>query len=370
MLLRTPKKRAPGLSGLLLLAFVQAAHAGLLGKLTDDGPKRVELTEASDMAAAYKEAFTPKGMLAKAPGAVGNGIRKVVVAGFQVEFASEQKAIMRGQGLGAGLASTTDVIYALKGVSDTQMQAVADKLLAAFVANLQGRGYEVLPTGVLTQTDYRDSLLKANQPPVHHERGSAIDLVFTPTEKQVDNASVIATAKGTAPDVFARFLGGLGPGPRAADALQANIVHVRLKVDFARFEETGWFNPDIDSKPQNMLSPGGTFMQVFMPGGLHTNYPLANSVVLPHRLADEAKPVEATAEQTAQRAAGGVARAAGGFLTGGLNGLSNVVGGAVGSAHSVLASGNYEVVAGGNYEDIVTQDAALAVQLLAEAFPR
>ncbi|MBL8471659.1 MAG: hypothetical protein JNM98_07670 [Rhodocyclaceae bacterium] len=368
---KLPGRAALAVSALTLIALGSApAHAGLLGKLTDSGPKRVELSEASDKAAVYKEAFTPAGMFGKAPEAPSNGLRKVVVAGFQVEFATEQKAIARGAGAGAGLASTTDVIYTLKGASDAQMQAVADRLHAAFLAKLRDKGFEVLPVSALAQTGYQESLTKANQAPAHHERGTAIDLLITPTEKEVDNASVIATAKDTAPDVFARYTAGLGPGPGAADALQVNVIHLRLKLNFARFEESGWFNPEIDNQPQNMLSPGGTFMQVFMPGGLHIDYPLANSVVLPHRLADKAVPVEATTGQTAQRAAGGAARALGGFLKGGLSGASDIVGGAVGAAHSTLASGNYEVAAGADYEELLAQDGMLALSMIIEALAK
>ena len=353
----------------VLLAHPPHARAGLLSKLVDGGPKRVELTDTSDKAAVYKDAFTRPGAFSPAPEPPANGLRKVVVAGFQVEFATEQQAINRGQGAGAGLASTTDVTYTLKGVSDAQMQAVTDRLHNAFVTILQSRGYEVLPTSVLAQTDYKEALQKANQPPVHHERGTAIDLVITPTEKEVENASVIVTAKDTPPDVFSRYGAGMGPGPRAADTLQANVIHLRMKLNFARFEESGWFNPDIDSKPQNMLSPGGTFVQVFQPGGLFKTYALANSVVLPHRLADAANPVEASSGQTAKRAAGGASRAAGGLLQGGLGGLVNIAAGAVASAHSVMASGDFEVVAGDNYADVVTQDGALALQMIAETFP-
>lgn len=363
--------KLPAWLPVLLVLCVQSlpAHAGLLDKLTDSGPKRVELTESSDKAAAYRDAFTRSGPFNKSPEAISNGLKKIVIAAFQVEFATEQKAIARGNGAGAGLASTTDVIYTLKGVTDDQMQAVTDRLHSAFADQLRKRGYEVLPTSVLMQTGYKDALLKANQPPVHHERGAAIDLVITPTEKEVDNASTIATAKETAPDVFARFTAGFGPGPRAADTLQANVIHVRLKVNFARFEESGWFNPEIDNKPQNMLAPNGTFVQVFMPGGLHVNYPLVNSILLPHRVSDVANPVQASTEQTTQRAAGGAVRVLGGFLKGGLNGIADVAGGTVGAAHSVMASGNYEVLADGNYEDLVMRDVALATSVISEAFP-
>ena len=124
----------------VLLAHPPHARAGLLSKLVDGGPKRVELTDTSDKAAVYKDAFTRPGAFSPAPEPPANGLRKVVVAGFQVEFATEQQAINRGQGAGAGLASTTDVTYTLKGVSDAQVQAVTDRLHDAFVTILPARG--------------------------------------------------------------------------------------------------------------------------------------------------------------------------------------------------------------------------------------
>lgn len=356
---------------LALTAFVGPANAGLLDKLTDSGPKYVELNDSSSLATSFKDAFTPKGPFSKIPEISAKSNKKVAVAGFQVEFATEQKGISRGNGIAAGMASTTDVVYTLKGTSDAQLQSIADNLHSLFVGQLKSKGYEIVPMNELLNTGYKDSLAKANQPPMRHERGAAIDLIFTPTEKEVDNASIIVTAKDTAPDVFARYTGGFGPGPGAADSLQANIVHMRVKVNFARFSETGFFNPEMDGKPQNVLSQSGTFMQVFSPGGLMTNFPLINPVVLPNRVADSATPVAATAEQTAQRAAGGIARAAGGFFfKGGISGLADVAGGAAASAHSVLASGNYEVVAGPTYSEMIAKDFGLVISMMLEAFQK
>lgn len=365
-------RRAPALGLVCVgaaLGLALPADAGLLDKVIEGAPKRVELAAGSDMTAAYKEAFTPKGMFGSAPDPLAGANRKIAIAGFQVEFATEQKAIAHGNGVDAGLASTTDVIYTLKGVDPARLQAVTNRLQAGFVSILQARGYEVLPAGALAETAYKDALQKANQPPLVHERGTALDLVITPSEKVVDNASIIASAPDTAPDVFSHFLANLGPGPRAADALQANVVHVRLKLNFARFEETGWFLPDIDSKPQNTLGTSGTFIQVFEPGGALRTYPLSNMVILPHRVADEAVPVAADAGQTAQRAAGGVGRAALGLFKG-IGGIGDVVAGTTASVHSVMGSGNYEVTAVDTYEEQLTEDGILALGLLAEAFAK
>ena len=357
------------LGGAVALLLQTSTHAGLLSKLVDGKPKRIELTETTDKATAFKEAYTQSGAFSKAPVPIQSGTKKLVVAGFQVEFATEQKGIAHGNGVDAGLASTNDKVYTLKGVSDSQLQSITDKLYTDFVTQLQSKGYEVLPPNVLVETGYKEAMAKANQAPVHHARGTAMDLLFTPKEKEVDNASVIATAKDTSPAVFTSAMMGWGAGPKTADALQANIVHLRMKVNFAKFEESGWFSPEVDDKPQNVIAPTGTSLQVFSPSGKVATYPLAHSVILPNKVSDTAIPVEATAGQTGTRAAGGVGRMLTGLLKGGVGGVADIAAGATASAHTVMVSGNFEVEADQNYEEVVTKDVHLMLNVIGQAFP-
>lgn len=366
-----------GLSSIILFLQVQAAHAALLGKLFEGTPKRVEITETSDKAANFKDAFTPEGLFAKSPAMVETASKKVVIAGFQLEFSTEQKGVSEGGGAAAGLASTTEKVYTLKGVDDAHFQSLTDKVYAAFVARLQKQGYEVLSPAVLLDTGYKEKFSKVNQAPVHHERGVASEIMFGSLAKigeekdekgQVDNASVIATAKDTSPDVYSRFMVGFGPGFKAADTLQASIIQLRMKVNFAKFEDSGaWVYSSVDDKPQNGIGMKGTGMQVFSPNGKIAIYSLAKTVILPNKLADSVAPVAATAAQTTERAAGGTLRALSGLITGD---LASIAGGVTGAAHSAMASDNFELVASPNYEDIMIQDLGLALTLFTEAFPK
>lgn len=365
------------LCSLMMALQVQSANAALFSKLFEGPPKRVEVTEGSDKAANFKDAFTPEGMFAKAPAKVDSGTKKVVIAGFQLEYSTEQKGVSEGGGAAAGLASTTEKVYTLKGVSDAQFQSLTDKAYAAFVVSLQKQGYEVLSPKLLLDTGYKEKFAKVNQPPVHHERGVASEILFgslshigeDKDEKgQMDNASVIATAKDTSPDVYSKFMAAFGSGFKAADTLQANIIQLRMKVNFAKFEDSGaWLYASVDDKPQNGIGMKGTGMQVFAPGGKAAMYSLAKTIVLPSRLAEKVTPVSSTAAQTTERAASGTMRALAGLATGD---LAAIAGGATGAAHSTMASDNFELAVTANYEDVMIKDLGLVLNMITEAFPK
>lgn len=366
---------------LTLLAMVFAVHASVAHANLFDmikGPaKPVEITESSDKAANFKEAFKPEGLLAKDPVPVESASKKVVIAGFQVEFATEQKAVTKNAGSGAGLASSTEKIYYLKGVKDEQFQAIADKSYAAFVEHLKKLGYEVLPPTALLETGYKEKFAKANQPPVHRERGVAGEILFGDLSKigedkdekgQEDNASVIATAKDTSPDVYSKFMPEFGPGFKSADALQANIIQLRLKVNFARFDGVRFYwNSGYEDKPQNGISIRGTGMQVFAPGNKMATYSLAKTVILPNRVAEKGTPVAASTGQTTKRASGGLFKALAGLATGDVIAATS---GAVGAAHSTMASDDIEMTAGADYEAVVGKDVSLFLNMMTEALPK
>lgn len=363
------RKLSLGVVALAVLMQPHITQAALLSKLFEGAPKRVEISENSDKAANFKEAFKPEGMFAKTADLVSTNTKKIVIAGFQLEFATEQKGVSPGGGSAAGLASTTDKIYTLKGVSDAQLQLLTDKAYTDFVGHLVKSGYEVLPPNVLQNTDYKDKFAKVNQPPVHHERGMAMDVLFgNGGNKEVDNASVIVTAKDTSPDVFSSMMMGWGAGSKTAEALQANIIQLRMKVNFARFEDSGaWLYTDVDGKPQNCIGIKGSSMQVFSPDAKVSTYSLAKTVLLPNRLAESVTPVAASAARTTERASGGAFRALVGLATGD---IAAVAGGATGAAHSALASDNFELTVPSNYEELMMKDLSLAMNMMAEAFPK
>jgi len=364
------------LLAVMFAVHASVAHANLLDMIKGP-PKPVEITESSDKAANFKEAFKPEGMLAKDPAPVESASKKVVIAGFQMEFATEQKAITKNAGAGAGLASSAEKIYYLRGVKDEQFQAIADKSYAAFVEHLKKLGYEVLPPTVLLETGYKEKFAKVNQSPVHHERGVAGEILFGDLSKigedkdekgQEDNASVIVTAKDTSPDVYSKFMPEFGPGFKAADALQANIIQLRMKVNFARFDGVRFYwSSGYEDKPQNGISIRGTGMQVFAPSNKIATYSLAKTVILPNRVAEKGAPVAATTGQTTKRASGGLFKALAGLATGDVIAATS---GAVGAAHSTMASDDIEMTAGADYEAVVAKDVGLFLNMMTEALPK
>lgn len=359
-----------------LASQMSVANANLLD-MVKGPPKPVDVTESSDKAANFKEAFKPDTLLAKDPVPVESTSKKVVIAGFQMEFATEQKAITKNAGAGAGLASSTEKIYYLKGVKDEQFQAIVDKSYANFVERLKKLGYEVLPPTVLLDSGYKDKFAKVNQLPVHRERGVAGEILFGDLSKigedkdekgQEDNASVIATAKDTSPDVYSKFMPEFGPGFKAADALQANVIQLRMKVNFARFDGVRFYwSSGYEDRPQNGISIRGTGMQVFAPANKIATYSLSKTVILPNRVAEKGMPMTATAGQTTKRASGGLFKALAGLATGDVIGATS---GAVGAAHSTMASDDVEITAGADYEAVVTKDVGLFLSMMTEALPK
>ena len=369
------KKKSFLSASFLAMLFFQAsiAHANLLD-MVKGPPKPVEITENSDKAANFKEAFKPDGMFAKDPAPIESVSKKVIIAGFQMEFATEQKAITKNAGSAAGLASTTEKIYYLNGVKDEQFQAIADKSYAAFVEYLTQLGYEVLPPTVLLETGYKEQFAKVNKPPVHRERGVAGEILFGDLSKigedkdekgQEDNASVIATAKDTSPDVYSKFMPQFGAGFKAADTLQANIIQLRIKVNFARFDgKRIYWNSGYEDRPQNGISIRGTGMQVFAPNNKMAMYSLAKTIILPNRIAEKGTPVAASAAQTTKRASGGLFKTLTSIATGDVIGATS---GAVGAATSTLGSDDIEMTAGADYEMVVGKEVRLFLFMMTEA---
>ncbi len=360
----------------MLVFQVAAVHANLLD-MVKGPPKPVEITESSDRAVNFKEAFKPDGMFVKDPAPIESASKKVIIAGFQMEFATEQKAITKNAGSAAGLASTTEKIYYLKGVKDEQVQSITDKSYATFVEYLTKLGYEVLSPTVLLETGYKEKFAKVNQPPVHRERGVAGEILFGDLSKigedkdekgQEDNASVIATAKDTSPDVYSKFMPQFGAGFKAADALQANIIQLRIKVNFARFDgKRIYWNSGYEDRPQNGISIRGTGMQVFAPGNKMAMYSLAKTIILPNRVAEKGTPVAASAAQTTKRASGGLFKTLTSIATGDVIGATS---GAVGAATSTLGSDDIEMTVGTDYEAVVEKDVRLFLNMMTEALPK
>ena len=343
------------------------AHAGLFDKLTGaDKPVRLDLTESTDRATTFIKAFSDSGALARDIKPADFPERKIVISSFQITFATEQV----GYATAAGIGSTAvEKVYTLQDVQPERLQTLTDAAYTAFAGILKKRGYEVLPEATLNADSFKAAMANANQAPVKWERSGLSKLAGgggNQNKLDDDNVTVTATAKNTSPD-----MGGFDFKPAAmtlADEVGAAVIQVRLKMKFARFDDSGMYGySEIDDKPQNMLGSKGTLIQIFSPGTKRADFTQKKSVLLPHRAADKATEVAMTNTEKAGTTAMVAASVFSGFLKGGLTGA---IGEAGGAHHSIAGSGKYVVKADADYEANTSKDISLALEMLAEALPK
>jgi hypothetical protein len=181
-----------------------------------------------------------------------------------------------------------------------------------------------------------------------------------------DNVTITATAKDTSPE-----MGGFDFKPAAmtlAEELGVAVIQVRLKINFARFDDSGTYGYSaIDDKPQNMLGANGTLIQVFAPGPKREDFTPKKSVLLPHRVADKATEVGMTKTEMAGTTAMTALSVFGGYLKGGLSGAAGEAGSA---ARAIGGSGKYTVAPDAGYEANTGKDIVLALEMIAEALPK
>jgi hypothetical protein len=212
-------------------------------------------------------------------------------------------------------------------------------------------------------------MANANQPPVKWERSGLSKLATGGGGKDnldKDNVTITATAKDTSPE-----MGGFDFKPAAmtlAEEIGAAVIQVRLKINFARFDDSGMYGySEIDDKPQNMLGAKGTLIQVFSPGPNRADFTPKKSVILPRRAAEKATEVGMTNTEKASTTAMTALSVFGGFLKGGLSGAAGEAGSA---AHSIGGSGKYVVTPDADYESNTGKDIVLALEMIAEALPK
>jgi hypothetical protein len=346
-------------------AHVPAAQAqGLFGGLLSSKPALLELTDSADKGALFIKAFSDSGALARDVKRADFAERKAVIASFQIEFATEQV----GQAESVA-GSSAERIYTLLGVTDERMQAMTDKAYVAFTETLKKRGYEVLPATVLDAASFKPELVNMDKPPVKQERSGAKKVLTagggTRSELDKDNISIIATAKGTAPDVWSAAF-KIPAAIKLADEIGAAVIQIRLKFNFARMDDAGT-SGNANAKPRNTLGSQTTKLQVSSPGSKWLDFALKKPVILPNSAADKAVDVGATGGEKTMAVASGAGSVLLGFMKGGISGAAAGAGAAFGQAG---ASGNYSVTADANYDANTSKDIALALEMMAEALPK
>ena len=204
------------------------------------------------------------------------GLKRVAVPSFQVEFVTRSAAQASTSGFAAAGRTTVTAYYSLVGVGEADFQALTDQLHADFVRDLQALGLEVLPLAQLQASAAYRKLLAAAQPaPLRKSGGSSASVVMVPAGQAVYGAA-LADAKGSSMMGAISNLANAGAMLGAAfdtqdlaRELEAKVIDVRLVVDFAKvassdrnFMSRLSSTASVDAKLQPALLAGVTMMGV------------------------------------------------------------------------------------------------------------
>ncbi|NOU01367.1 MAG: hypothetical protein HOO95_07330, partial [Gallionella sp.] len=298
----------------LCLLFSTHATAGLFGNAE---PTLVELTASSDNAAVFKQVFPDTAKPADF------AVRKVAIAGFQVEFVTQHIAAGGSNGTN-GKASSVEKTFTLKGTTDEQMSAMTEKLHQQFKDLLKQRGYEVLPEDALMSSSFKSELTNADGKPTRVDEkdsvlGSAASMGLIGRKAGDTHAgSVTVTAKGTSPSVFGLgFKLGTPPTMKLANELGVAVIQVRMQVNFMNVDagnDGGLFGSaaHAEGTPQNMLGATGSQISVFWPDSKAAYFAVKKSIWLPNQVSDKATELTSTTGEKVGSIAKGAASVLGG----------------------------------------------------------
>lgn len=177
------------------------------------------------------------------------GLKKVVITNFMVDFVSELKYSKALSGLEALMGADSDVSIKLLGTGNDHYQAIADKFYDQTVSLLQAQGIEVVDRAALDALPEFSELKEKGLTPVPSEQDAKTGkgLFFTAKGLPLylaDEAQFISTFRGPfskpKEDLFltfgSRFSGGFSAGQSQmleeaiAKKTEATVLKVRLTV--------------------------------------------------------------------------------------------------------------------------------------------
>lgn len=139
------------------------------------------------------------------------------------------------------LEKSVSSLYYMRGISDDQLQAMAEEICAQAKTSLKSAGYTLVPDAELTAHEAYQALHKAGKPsPYTWKIGKTEYKVLAPKGQQVYNNAYIGVAGGLA-QAFKAAAGTSAQQheARLGDALGADLAHVDVKIDFAEVASSG-----------------------------------------------------------------------------------------------------------------------------------
>lgn len=146
--------------------------------------------------------------------------------------------------------SSINSLYYLRGISDDQLQSLAEDLCSQAKASLKAAGYAMVPDAeIMGHEAYQELHKSGKASPYTMKLGKTEYKVLAPKGQQVYNLAYLGTAGG----LGQAFKAAAGTSSaqhetRLSDGLGADIAHIDIKVDFAEVASSGgasaWMKKD------------------------------------------------------------------------------------------------------------------------------
>ncbi|MES2898407.1 MAG: hypothetical protein V4723_01705 [Pseudomonadota bacterium] len=228
---------------------------------------------AATEAVRIDDKFNPAAMAATLlkPQSDGNktvqGLMRVAIGSFDIEFVTRGSASASETWLSpAGYSGSRPGanVMSLSGVSDADMQAIADQVHARFVRELRATGVDLVPTSQVMNTATFRKLSDAGKSAPHYKSGShEAATVVTAEGRPVGGASMVSKGgSGSAMDGFSAIAGSLITGRELAVETQAAVINVRMVVRFV--EQAG--NASLFSRVSGSASDGSKISPTVVAG--------------------------------------------------------------------------------------------------------
>ncbi len=149
-------------------------------------------------------------------------------------------------------------LYYLRGISDAQLQTLAEELCAQAKASFKSAGYAMVPDAEVSAHEAYQKLHQAGKPsPYTMKIGKTEYKVLAPKGEQVYNLAYLGTMSGLG-QAFSAAAGNSAQQheARLGDGLGADLAHIDIKVDFAEVASSGgasaWMRKDSASVSAKM----------------------------------------------------------------------------------------------------------------------
>jgi hypothetical protein len=203
------------------------------------------------------------------------GLRRVAITGFDVEFATQANASASATEIGRRGTASTSMYVKLVGLSQSDYQGIVDKLYSDFVKDLTAAGIEVIPVSRLMASEHFRKMMDAGGKAPYEKSMKGENLtVYSAEGRAVSGASLSAATPLGGLATFGSVATNIMSSIELQKEIDATLLSVRMVVRFGEMtsSSSSFLNrisgeSSVKAKLNPMIAAGSTSIAVQSSGG-------------------------------------------------------------------------------------------------------